>query len=782
MLEMRISIRELVEFISRGGSIQNELTNPVRALEGTRIHQMLQKKQAEQYHSEISLTYTHAFDENTRLILQGRADGIIIDETGVTIDEIKSTSEPLEEITHITHHMVHYDQARMYAYIYAIQHELTAISVQLTYYQVDTNALKQLKETLSIGELCAFFQEKMNAYYRFIHNIDQYQQLRDASLHDLPFPYATYRVGQKEMAVSVFNAIVKKENLFIQAATGIGKTMSTLYPSLRALERGYTSKIMYLTAKTITRQVAEDSLNDLRRLQVHIRSVTLTAKEKICFMEEVACHPKSCPYANRHYDRVNDALYDILVHEENFERAVIENYARKHRVCPFEFSLDLFNFCDISISDYNYAFDPKVYLKRAFETGNDYTLLVDEAHNLVDRARQMYSATLSLNTIQACLKAFSPKKGKLYQATRKLSLYLKDLQKQNRAKPVRYAAVPTELIDLMSRWIGLARPVLPELEDEKLQPVLQDLYFMVLDVQRILDFYHEQYITYLEETKEDTRLVLFCLNPQKPLRQIYRKVNSVILFSATLIPITYFYDLLGGKAPDRKLYFASPFPPEHKCLLVARDFKATYRYRESYLPNLNQYLKKVTTYRQGHYLVFFPSYQYLDKAWEAFQQQYPDIHVEKQDPNLTEEQKSDFLNHFRQNTHETTLFFCVLGGLFSEGLDFKGDQVIGVIIVSVGLPQLSLERDLIRQHFDQEDKGYAYAYVYPGFNKVLQAAGRLIRHEEDRGIILLLDERYQRDPYPQLFPSEWSNVRLTTLQTIEQQVSNFASIFIENNE
>lgn len=782
MFEMKISVRELVEFISRSGSISDELVNPVRAIEGVRIHQMIQKRQPDHYTSEVTLTYTHVFDQDTCLILQGRADGIIETENGVTIDEIKSTSEPLEEIHEITHHLVHYDQARIYAYIYATKHQLTTISVQLTYYQIDTDEIKQFQQELTLSELSQFFQEKMDAYYRFVQASQNHLEKRNQSLHDLAFPYADYRPGQKEMAISVYNTIIKKENLFIQAATGIGKTMSTLYPALRALERGHTSKIMYLTAKTITRQVAEDSLNDLRRKQVHIRSVTLTAKEKICFLQEPNCNPQDCPYANHHYDRVNDALYEILVHEENMNRSCIEHYAKKHQVCPFEFSLDLFNFCDVSISDYNYAFDPKVYLKRAFDTGNDYVLLVDEAHNLVDRARNMYSATLSLTTIQSCLKAFTQKKGKLYQATRKLSRYIKELQKANQETPLLQKEVPVELIDLMNRWVNEARPILPELKDEAFKQPLQDLYFMVLDMQRILEFYDNEYVTYMEEDINDTRLTLYCLNPRKPLRQVYRKANSVILFSATLIPINYFYDLLGGKTPDRKLYFASPFSPDNKCLLIARDFKATYRYRESYLTMLSDYLKKVTSYRQGHYLIFFPSYQYLNLAYTHFHQTYPDLLIEKQEQNLSEQERDLFLERFKQNTHQTTLFFCVLGGLFSEGLDFKGDQVIGVVIVSVGLPQLSLERDLIKTHFDHENKGYEYAYVYPGFNKVLQAAGRLIRHENDRGIILLLDERYQKSSYTQLFPVEWSNARLTSLQTIEQQVTNFASIFIENNE
>ena len=766
MKEYHISVRELVEFLSRSGSISNTIQESVSAIEGTRIHQAIQKKQPQNYISEVTLNYTHKLNENTIIVLQGRADGVIKDEM-ITIDEIKSTRQSLDDLQAIDDHQEHYDQARVYAFIYAKQHELTRICVQLTYYQIDSKTEKKFLKELSFSELETFFLNLMKDYEQFLSIMQTSHQKTKQSLHNLPFPYPNYRPGQKEMAISIYNTIYNKENCFLQAATGIGKTMSSIYPSLRALEKGLTSKIMYLTAKTITKEVALNSLQDLRNLGVYLRSVIITAKEKICFMDECICQKEFCPYALNHYHRINKALLDILENESNYTRECIEAYAMKHQVCPFEFSLDLFNFSDFSISDYNYAFDPKVALKRAFETKNDYILLVDEAHNLIDRARSMFSATLDRTIILICLESFEHKKGKLYRSIKKLDDYFNTLIQNEVFKQ---ASPEIELIEQIEKIKNLAYPILPKIKiDDPLKKTLEDLYFMLLDCSRTFDLYNDDFITYLE----NQQLHFFCLNPKVPLRQTFNKVNSAILFSATLLPIHFFYELLGGKSPDKKFYFPSPFNPHHKCLLVAEDFKADYKHRQESLNLLISYIQKATTYKSGHYLIFFPSYAYLNLAFEKAKSYFKDIKLFKQDSLMNEQDKDKFLFEFKTELNTTKLFFCVLGGLFSEGLDFKGDQVIGVIIVSVGLPQLNPQRDYIKVHFDQENRGFEYAYVYPGFNKVLQAAGRLIRQEDDQGIILLLDERYLQKRYCTLYPQEWANIKKTNIMQIENQIKAF---------
>lgn len=770
MTTIQIAIRAFVEFIGRKGSISNDFAPSSKAIEGIRLHQLIQQRQDHHYQSEVSLSYTHHYSDDLTLELSGRADGIITIGKEVTIDEIKSTAKFLEDIHEPQ--AVHLAQALVYAFIYATDHDLAQIDVQITYIQIESEEIKYFKERYTKAALETFFFDLMTAYERFIRLNDEAIHLRTESLKALPFPYDTYRPGQHEMAKACFKAIKEHEVLFIQAATGIGKTLSTLYPSLKAMALSYTSKIMYLTAKTITRQVALDSLNLLCEKGAYLRYVLITAKEKICFTEMKKCHPDFCPYANGHYDRINQALYDCLSHETHWTREVIENYAQKHQVCPFELSLDLFNFADVSISDYNYAFDPKVNLKRAFDEKNNYTLLVDEAHNLVDRARTMFSATLSIETLETTRQAFKPKKGTLYRHLKKLVDFLKTLKQQ---KNVIQKDIPEGLLELVDQFLNCARQNLPEMKDSPFKEMLLETFFMINDVSRVSEYYHQEYVTYFE----DDCLHLFCLNPAKCLAPIYQRVQSVILFSATLLPISYFYTLLGGKAPQKKLYYASPFPKENKCLLVAQDIQATYRKRAKSYDDIITYLQKLLQKKNGHYLVFFPSYAYLEVVATKAKFQLPEVEIYIQTNLMNETERENFLEAFESAPEINRLFFCVLGGIFSEGIDLKGDQLVGVVIVSVGLPQICLERELIKNHFDQSQLGYAYAYTYPGFNKVLQAAGRLIRTMDDRGVILLLDQRYATRQYLGMFPQEWHDAQPTTLEQIDNQLDNFYHISVE---
>jgi len=778
MTVISLGVRELVEFISRSGHISSSFAPSSRAVEGTRLHQLIQRRQDDHYQSEVSLSMNHVFENGITLQLSGRTDGIITTENGIIIDEIKSTARELEQIETIDTYLAHLDQARVYAYIYASQHNLSTIQVRLTYIQLETEDIKYFYAAYTLEELTAFFLDLMAAYERFVFWIENGRIARDQSLKALTFPYSSYRPGQKEMARACFRAIKEQNTLFIQAATGIGKTLSTLYPALKALAQGYTSKIMYLTAKTIARQVALDTLDLLCDQGAYLRTVTITAKEKICFLEESRCDPEICPYANGHYDRVNDALYDCISHEQHWRREVIESYAKKHQVCPFEFSLDLFNFADVSVSDYNYAFDPKVNLKRAFDEKNNYTLLVDEAHNLVDRARSMFSSTLSLDILETARKSMRPKKGKLYRQLKKVTDYVKEIAVQNQNEPYIKKEMPEGLNDLLENYTNEARKQLPEMEESPIKENLLEVFFMATDMIRISEYYNKDYITYFENNE----LKYFCLNPAHCLIPIYQRVQSVILFSATLLPIRYFFELLGGLEKHKKLYYASPFPKENKCLLVAGDVHATYARRQGSYRNIVRYLQLLLQKKPGHYLIFFPSYAYLNAVAEMAQETLTDTAIFLQTSQMTENERESYLAAFQSEPDKKALFFCVLGGIFSEGIDLKGDQIVGVIIVSVGLPQICLERELIRQHFDHEGKGYDYAYVYPGFNKVLQGAGRLIRTMEDRGVILLLDQRYQLKSYLSLFPEEWHHAQPTSLNQIGAQLDNFYHISVEKSD
>lgn len=772
---IQVAIRSLVEFICRKGDLSNDFSPSARAIEGIRLHQLVQRQQSENYQSEVPLSYTYPISEELSLVLSGRADGIIRDGNNITVDEIKSTAIELEHLNEPL--SVHLAQAKVYAFILAKTYQLDHIHVRLTYIQIESEEIKYFTKNYTLENLSDFMRELIDQYRQFILISQEGKKQRDRSLFDLPFPYSTYRPGQHEMAKACFKAVKEGEVLFIQAATGIGKTLSTLYPALKAMALAYTSKIMYLTAKTITRQVALESLDLLCANGAYLRYVTITAKEKICFTDEKRCHPDHCPYAHGHYDRINAALLDCLQHEIHWTREMIEQYARKHQVCPFEFSLDLYEFADVSISDYNYAFDPKVNLKRAFEEKNDYTLLVDEAHNLVDRAREMYSAKLSLTVLENGRKAFKPKKGALYRSLKKLTDYLKEIAEATTNKPYVSQDIPKSLPILTENFLDQARKVLPEMPETPHKDQLLEIFFMLNDVSRVIGDYTNDYICYMEEGV----FKLFCLNPASCLSPIYRKVKSVILFSATLLPIKYFFQLLGGQSQHKKLYYASPFPKENRCLLIASDVNATYRHREQSYQKIITYLQMMYRHKNGHYLIFFPSYAYLNQTAMKAKAQIDDAEIYVQESQMSEDARESFLKVFTEKPQTNRLFFCVLGGLFSEGIDLKGDQVVGVMIVSVGLPQICLERELIRQHFDQDQLGYAYAYIYPGFNKVLQATGRLIRTMEDRGVILLLDNRYATQEYLRLFPEERTHARLIKLSHFDEALTNFYHISVEKN-
>lgn len=761
MNNLRIAITDFVGFLCRQGDLSSAFMAGVSPVEGTQLHQYIQKSRPNDYQSEVPLSITHTFENELELLLSGRADGLFHQDDTWCIEEIKSTANELESIEPNNTHLA---QAKLYAYIYAINQQLENMGIDLTYIHIETKQQQQFHYTFTIQELSIFYEELMEVFYQFYTLAHRAKTFRNQSIQSMTFPYESFRQGQKEMAISCFKAIKNHEVLFIQAPTGIGKTLSTLYPAVQSLGK-HTSKIMYLTAKTITRQVAMDSLELMKSKGLYLSYVVLTAKEKICFLEKSKCHPDYCPFAKGHYDRINEALLDLLRNETVYHRQTIETYAIKHNVCPFELSLDLFNFSDVSISDYNYAFDPKVNLKRAFQEKNDYTLLVDEAHNLVDRARQMYSASLDLNVLKQTRHHFKPKKGKLYRSLKKIVDYIDNID----ALPSYIKKEkPKDLIHLLDHFVTISKELLPQFPESELKEELLTVFFMCNDVLRIDEFYDENFITYYE----DHTLKLFCLDASACLRPIYEKCQSVILFSATLLPISYFFSLAGGKEGDKKLYFSSPFPQENQLILMASDIQATYRKRSNSYDSIVRYLEKLMDSKQGHYLVFFPSYAYLNEV--ANRLNHVDVFI--QNNTMTESDKEQFLNEFQTDPHQNKLFLCVLGGIFSEGIDLKGDQVIGVVIVSVGLPQICLERELIKEHFDEKNLGYDYAYVYPGFNKVLQAAGRLIRTMVDRGVVLLLDERYLTPSYQALFPQEWFSAKKTNLSLISKQLIDFIDV------
>ncbi|SHJ16946.1 ATP-dependent DNA helicase [Lutispora thermophila] len=773
---LKMSIRSLVEFIFRSGNIDSGFMSISRALEGSKAHRRMQKSYGDDYKAEVPLKKNIEF-EGYSLVLEGRADGIFIEDGNVIIDEIKSVTQPLELIDE-DYDLRHWAQAKCYGYIYGEENALDNITIQLTYIHLETDEVKKFRKSFHILELKSFFYDLVEKYCKWADLTISWISARDDSIKKLKFPFPQYRKGQREMAAAVYRAIRDENILFAQAPTGIGKTISTLFPAVKAMGEGLTSKIFYLTAKTTTQMVAEEAFQRMKDMGLKFISITITAKDKICFKEERQCTPGYCEYAKGHFDRVNDAIMDILQNEKEIDREKILAYAKKHRVCPFEYSLDIALWADCVICDYNYLFDPNASLKRFFmDKKTDFTFLIDEAHNLVDRAREMYSAELYKKDFLELKKLMKGKNKELQTSCNSINKYFLELKKElgeeyHHVSKGEYK----DLYQLLNSFVAKADKYLSTNEEAHRNEQLMSVYFAAINFLRISENYDEHYVTYMEKHVNNIRLKLFCHDPSVLISQILKKGKAAVFFSATLLPIDYFHEILGGGENSKSIYLRSPFDPANRCLLIGDDIATRYSKRDDSYGKIADYIHKVVKVRTGNYMVFFPSYKYMESVYEEFTAKYNDYSVNMQMSGATEEEKALFIETFQPNPKNTNIGFCVLGGVFSEGIDLRDDRLIGVIVVGVGLPQLCLERDIIKNYYDNKNqKGFEYSYMYPGMNKVMQAAGRLIRSETDRGVILLLDERFARWDYQRLFPKEWFPYTRVNEKTIDKVLEGFWS-------
>ena len=752
---IKISIRNLVEFIMRHGSIDNRYTSSIKAIEGIRGHQRVQKSYGDNYTAEVPLKYTLTY-EDLEIMVEGRADGILIEDEKTIIDEIKTTTKDLLLIDENTNPL-HWAQAKCYGYIYSMQNELDNIDIQITYYNIDTKSTRILRQSYTLKELEEFFFWLIDEYKSWAQLESDWVNKRNESIKKLKFPFENYRPGQRELAVRVYKSITDSKKCFAQAPTGTGKTISTLFPAIKAMGEDKTSKIFYLTAKTITREVAQNTISLMRKKDLKLKAVTITAKEKICKMDEVNCNPEYCPYANGYFDRINNSLKDILAKYNDYSKDNIEKISEEYMLCPFELSLDLTNLSDVIICDYNYVFDPRVYLKRFFDTKTtDYTFLIDEAHNLVDRAREMYSATLNEEKFVKVKKLISKKDKRITRVIKEIQSYfedkLEDLTTLDENDLVESEA-PLELCEILSSFIKFVDEYLARTNEENEE--LMDLYFDVYSFLSISDFYDKNYTTIYTKTFNGMTIKIYCVNPQKVIEEKMKKAKSNIIFSATLIPMDYFMKMYSYDEEDFIINLKSPFDVKNRLLMIGDNVATTYSKRFETSEDIASYIANCVQAKKGNYMVFFPSYKYMDLVFDKMKENYPNINTSIQESNMSEEEKEEFLSMFDEDNKETHVGFCVLGGHFSEGIDLTNDKLIGVIIVGVGMPQIGIERDIIKDHMKDSNKGFDYAYVYPGMIKVLQAAGRCIRTDDDKGVILLLDNRYSQRRYQSLFPYEW---------------------------
>lgn len=811
-MEIHVSVRQLVEFILREGSIDNRKTagSDNAMQEGSRIHRMIQRRMGSEYHAEVGLKYAwNAGDYD--ITIEGRADGIIDYSYGshgeavraesvqekVVIDEIKGTYRELKRINKPAG--VHLAQAKCYAYIYARENRLETIGVRITYCNMESEEVKYFNEDYSFEELERWFDGLMAEYKKWADFRFAWDKTRTASIKGLAFPFP-YREGQKELVTYVYQTIYHRKKLFLEAPTGVGKTISTVFPSVKAMGEGMAERIFYLTAKTITRTVAQECFGLLQQNGLRMKTAALTARDKICFLredgKEAECNPDACPYANGHYDRINDAIYDLLTHEDNFTRERVKEYAIKHTVCPFELSLDMSLFADAVICDYNYVFDPRVYLKRFFaenNAGKDYVFLIDETHNLLERGREMYSAALFKNSflaVKRLIKDIAPRVAKLLDKCNKELLVMK-----RQCEDYRKEEGIDTFVNALIRMYAALDDFLDEHDSFSDKKEILEFFFGVAHFLNMYEIMDKNYVVYSQLMSDgDFMLKLFCVDPAENLKGCMQKGRSSILFSATLLPIQYYKRLLGGEPQDYEVYARSTFQEEKKALFVAKDVTSKYTRRSNdEFRRIARYIYEVVRQRHGNYMVFLPSHQFLEQVYGCFMEDWFDADYMEcivQEDYMSEARREAFLLRFQGNEHcdlgENIAFaieeeqegiligFCVMGGIFSEGIDLKRDSLIGALIVGTGIPQVGCERELLKQYFDEQgENGFDYAYRYPGMNKVLQSAGRVIRTAEDVGVVALLDERFLEYQYRRMFPREWSSYEIVNVDEISGRVEKF---------
>lgn len=769
---IKMSVHQLVDFLLRKGDIDNRVYNKNTMNEGSRLHASYQRRQDSDYIAEYYLIHTFKVDD-FEVTLNGRADGIISRPFLTTIDEIKTSVMDNEEFYQEQGEW-HLGQAKIYALIYALDHDLERMGVRLTYInQLNNSSLvKDFKYTKE--ELENYVTDLIREYLEFYKLVFSQLEKRNETSELLDFPFKKFRKGQRELAKYTFAAIKNKQNLYVEAPTGIGKTMSTLFPAVKSFSNGEVDKIFYLTAKNSGVEAAFNATKLLVEKGLRVVAIQITAKEKICACPGRGCNPDECPFAKNYYGKVRNAIIEAVTHELLLSKDVITEYAMQHQICPFEYELDLSLFSDIIICDFNYLFDPIVYMRRYFDEDNYRMVgLIDEAHNLVERGRDMYSASIDyyeFKRMKNSLKDYNHKE--LKTAIRRINKLFKAYQEEKEEGYNLLDDIDNKILNALSNFQKCCSDFMKK-EHQKVTDELKDFYFSTIRFSKIADFFDENFKFFIYKDQKEISLNIYNLDPSSLIGQSLKKLEAAVLFSGTLSPLDYYVQMLGGNEDSPVLKIPSPFPKENFKLMIAPNVSTTYKNRDNTILEVVDYIKTMVNQKVGNYFVFFPSYKYLNSVLAKFDDSPYELNVQKSE--MSESEKIRFLDNFQANPKTTHIAFAVLGGIFSEGIDLLHDRLIGAIIVGVGLPQISYERDLIRNYFNENaENGFEYAYVKPGMNRVMQAVGRVIRSEEDVGAVLLIDERYMHRQYQDLFKAEWNNYRVVlTIDDLKDELISF---------
>jgi len=770
------SVRDLCGFLLRSGSIgEGAVTNDI-LLAGTLAHRRFQKARKETYpdylpERRVKVTQSFGCCDYT---IGGILDGVYISGGEPCIDEFKTTPEDPAMLDWGSA-PAYEGQVMCYGYLYLRELRESGseappegATLCLSYHNLDSGTSRELTRRFDYAELERFFIGLLEAYERWARLRMAYITARNPSIDTLAFPFGQYRKGQRELAAAVYRVMRDNNRLFAEAPTGIGKTMSVLFPAIKALGGGLTEKLFYLTPKTVTGIAAADALSLMRSKGLRLKSIMLTSREKLCEYGE-KCNAEDCPNADGHDDRVNDALYDLLTTSDALDADVILAVSRQHRVCPFELSLDASEFCDCVVCDYNYAFDPRAQLQRYFVEGGSYTLLIDEAHNLPERGREMFSASLDRDKIVSAYKPLRTAEPKLLPPLRRAASVMKKLSDEmlSAGEKERVLDIDKSFLKQLDKFCELYGEFLAAKGHDETKNETIELFFDALFLLKTCEYaekFPESYAAHAQKlTHKAITFNQLCVNPAPLITLTTDKVASSVFFSATLSPFDYYTEMLGGSDEDKRLRLGSPFPRKNLLVGVYGGLSSRYNRREESIVPAAELIYSACSRKNGNYMAFLPSYAYMKSVYEVFSERHPEVRTAIQRRGMDGSERETFLSAFKDYGSAVFVAFAVCGGMFSEGVDLTGDQLSGTVIIGTGLPQVCFERGLIRSRFDASrghGVGFDYAYTFPGLNKVFQAGGRVIRTASDRGFILLADDRFLRPGHSLRFPESWQSFRI----------------------
>ncbi|HEY3416997.1 MAG TPA: ATP-dependent DNA helicase [Armatimonadota bacterium] len=764
MQTIELGVRDFLNLALKTGGLTAEFAPRNRAAEGIATHVSAAGKRPAGYQREVFVRHFFTWQDFT-LVISGRIDGILVEDGEVMVEEIKSTYLPLESLN-AEGNAFHVAQLKLYHYFESQRRPGVRLTPVLTYVNPLTLDERSFRMKWDVTESRAFFEELAIGFLQRELERRHWRTVRNASLKGLRFPFPSLRPGQVELVETVDQAITGQQDVLVEAATGIGKTMGVLYPALRRLHGQGYSRVFYLTAKSAGVDIVRKTVATLREQGMRMRVLYLQAKERCCPLSGPArpeCSEEDCPYALDFYTKAEGILSDLLAHEE-LTPELIAQAARQETLCPFELSLELSLYSDLIVCDYNYVFDPAVYLRRFFAQGlpNDNLFLIDEAHNLVPRSREMYSATLTEETLNDLHKMVGRgRKGLDVCLDRLRELFAKwreDAEWEG-ARALRLPELPDEVAPLVDGVLDYTGDILARMAKGEERSALLELYFDLIGFNRIAAEVTSEYAVYVHLARNHGRLRLLCLHPGPKLRTRLERSVSTVLFSATLSPEHYFAELLGARDGYRYLTLDSPFPRENRLYLHVPDVSTRFVAREETKPSVAQVILDVARARVGNYLAFFPSYNYLGTiAAEITLARADDLTVHVQRQGLSMAQQAEFLREVcTPGGERSKLGLAVMGGLFGEAIDLPGEQLVGTIIVGPGLPGVNIEQSLIQEYFEENhaEEGFFYAYIVPGLIRVIQAAGRVFRTPEDRGVVVLMDDRFLEEPYRDLLPEDW---------------------------